>query len=159
MIELNPQLGESAIEKTDGVVLIDEIELHLHPKWQQRVLLGLLSIFPKIQFIATTNSPAVIQSARNKSLMILDGESAYYPKPNYYGWDVSTLMTCVMEVPEHPEEIEEMLDGIYADIDAGELETAKAKVDELESVVGRNYPEITGIRVSIDLESLDGWED
>jgi hypothetical protein len=63
-----------------------------------------------------------------------------------------------MEVPEHPEEVEEMLDGIYADIDGGELVAARKKTDELERVVGQNYPELTGIRISIDLEALEKWE-
>ncbi|MDR2751286.1 MAG: AAA family ATPase [Clostridiales bacterium] len=158
IIELNPQLGEDAIIKTYGVVLIEEVELHLHPKWQQRILVDLLNVFPKLQFVATTNSPVVIQSVREKSLMILDDENAYYPVPNYYGWDASAIMTCVMEVPEHPEEVEEMLDGIYADIDGGELVAARKKTDELERVVGQNYPELTGIRISIDLEALEKWE-
>ncbi len=59
---LNPHLRADAARKTPGVVLIDEIDLHLHPKWQRRVVGDLMMTFPRIQFIATTHSPFVIQS-------------------------------------------------------------------------------------------------
>jgi predicted ATP-binding protein involved in virulence len=58
---LNPQMGEDATN-CEGMVLIDEIDLHLHPKWQRRVVADLINAFPKIQFIATTHSPFIIQS-------------------------------------------------------------------------------------------------
>lgn len=61
-VTLNPQLGRQAIRKTPGVILIDEIDLHLHPKWQRRVVADLLGAFPRVQFIATTHSPFIIQS-------------------------------------------------------------------------------------------------
>ena len=54
---LNPQLQDRALTETSGVVLIDELDLHLHPAWQKKVLNSLLTIFPKIQFIITTHSP------------------------------------------------------------------------------------------------------
>ncbi len=59
---LNPAMKEEAIRKTPGVVLIDEIDLHLHPKWQRRVVNDLLAAFPNIQFVTTTHSPFIIQS-------------------------------------------------------------------------------------------------
>ncbi len=59
---LNPQLESAAPLETEGVVLIDELDLHLHPKWQRRVVGDLMRAFPKIQFIATSHSPFIIQS-------------------------------------------------------------------------------------------------
>lgn len=59
---LNPQLQAEAADLTPGVVLIDELDLHLHPRWQRRVVDDLLRTFPKIQFFGTTHSPFVIQS-------------------------------------------------------------------------------------------------
>lgn len=73
-IELNGFLGESAILKTPGVVLIDEIDLYLHPKWQRHVLADLKKAFPLVQFIVTTHSPFVIQSVPRESLIALDDE-------------------------------------------------------------------------------------
>ena len=59
---LNPHLNGEAIKQTDGVVLIDEVDLHLHPKWQKKLIPCLAELFPKLQFILTTHSPFVIQS-------------------------------------------------------------------------------------------------
>lgn len=71
---LNPHLGEEVLEQTEGVVLIDELDLHLHPKWQRHVIEDLRTTFPKIQFICTTHSPFLIQSLRSsEELIMLDG--------------------------------------------------------------------------------------
>lgn len=73
--KLNPHLGASALEETPGVVLVDELDLHLHPRWQQKVIEDLRCTFPKIQFICTTHSPFLIQSLRSgEELIMLDGQ-------------------------------------------------------------------------------------
>ena len=64
---LNPQLGDRVLDETEGVVLMDELDLHLHPKWQQNVAGDLMKTFPKVQFIATTHSPFIIQSIQTGS--------------------------------------------------------------------------------------------
>ncbi|OCH54104.1 MULTISPECIES: AAA family ATPase [Vibrio] len=72
---LNPHLGGEASEKVKGVVLIDELDLHLHPKWQRRIIEDLRRVFPNIQFICTTHSPFLIQSLRSsEELIMLNGE-------------------------------------------------------------------------------------
>ena len=75
---LNPQLGSEAAKLTPGIVLIDEIDLHLHPKWQRRVVEDLKRTFPKIQFFATTHSPFIIQSLRANELINLDNRDGEY---------------------------------------------------------------------------------
>lgn len=67
MATLNPHLQSGAIRETPGIVLIDEIDLHLHPNWQREVLGRLTSTFPKVQFVATTHSPFIIQSLHDAS--------------------------------------------------------------------------------------------
>ncbi len=62
MATLNPQLEAEVIKQTEGIVLIDEIDLHLHPKWQREVVGRLLDTFPKVQFVASSHSPFIIQS-------------------------------------------------------------------------------------------------
>lgn len=62
MATLNPQLEANVIKQTEGIVLIDEIDLHLHPKWQREVVGRLLDTFPKVQFVASSHSPFIIQS-------------------------------------------------------------------------------------------------
>ena len=71
MVRLNPQLGEQAVVATPGVVLIDEIDMHLHPLWQQTVLLDMQRAFPKVQFIVTTHSPQVLSSVPAASVRVL----------------------------------------------------------------------------------------
>ena len=71
MVRLNPQLGEQAVVDTPGLVLIDEIDMHLHPSWQQTVLLDLQKAFPKVQFIVTTHSPQVLSSVPARSIRVL----------------------------------------------------------------------------------------
>ena len=68
MVRLNPQLGAQAVVATPGVVLIDEIDMHLHPLWQQTVLLDMQRAFPKVQFIVTTHSPQVLSSVPAESV-------------------------------------------------------------------------------------------
>ena len=72
MAILNPHLGLDVTDKTSGVVLIDEIDLHLHPKWQKEITNILTTLFPKVQFIATTHSPFIIQSQTASSIIKID---------------------------------------------------------------------------------------
>ena len=72
---LNPHLKGSACQKTEGIVLIDELDLHLHPKWQRNIIENLRKAFPNIQFICTTHSPFLIQSLRSgEELIMLEGQ-------------------------------------------------------------------------------------
>lgn len=75
IVMLNPHLGAEALAKTDGVVMIDELDLHLHPKWQRRIVEDLRRTFPRVQFICTTHSPFIVQSLRSgEELIVLDGQ-------------------------------------------------------------------------------------
>lgn len=71
-IQLNPHLGLLAIKNTPGVVLIDELDLHLHPNWQRTIIRDLKAAFPSLQFIATTHSPFIVQSLEDGELINLD---------------------------------------------------------------------------------------
>lgn len=74
MCILNPYLKENALKKTPGVVVIDELELSLHPSWQKRIVNLLVEIFSKIQFICASHSPFIIQSLKEGQLISMDGE-------------------------------------------------------------------------------------
>ncbi len=74
-MKLNPHLGEFAVKKTPGIVLIDELDLHLHPKWQKKIVGDLKNAFPEIQFIVTTHSPFIIQSLKADEIMQLDRDN------------------------------------------------------------------------------------
>lgn len=73
--KLNPHLGAKVLDETAGVVLIDELDLHLHPRWQRQIIEDLRRTFPKLQFVCTTHSPFLIQSLRSgEELIMLDGQ-------------------------------------------------------------------------------------
>lgn len=72
-IKLNPHLGERAVVDSVGIVLIDEIDMHLHPKWQRHIVEDLKRTFPRIQFIVTTHSPFIVQSLKAHEVINLDG--------------------------------------------------------------------------------------
>lgn len=78
-IMLNAHLGKDAIKKSRGVVMIDELDLHLHPTWQKQVATDLKNAFPDIQFIATTHSPFIVQSLKSEELINLDKTSDVEP--------------------------------------------------------------------------------
>jgi predicted ATP-binding protein involved in virulence len=72
---LNPHLGADVLKETEGVVMIDELDLHLHPTWQRHLIEDLRTTFPMIQFICTTHSPFLIQSLRSgEELLMLEGQ-------------------------------------------------------------------------------------
>jgi predicted ATP-binding protein involved in virulence len=108
---LNPHLGKDAAKETPGIVLIDEIDLHLHPSWQRGVVEALHRTFPKIQFIATTHSPFIIQSLRRKlaKLISLDAE-AQIEFDEYDNEPIEDIVEDVMgvEVPQQSDRYQKM---------------------------------------------------
>jgi predicted ATP-binding protein involved in virulence len=71
-IQLNPHLGERAVVDTPGVILIDELDMHLHPNWQKHIAADFKRVFPRLQFVATTHSPFIVQSLASDELVNLD---------------------------------------------------------------------------------------
>lgn len=78
-ILLNPHFGDEAALRSPGVVLIDELDLHLHPKWQRRIVEDLRRTFPAVQFVSTTHSPFIVQALRPGELVPLDGQPVLEP--------------------------------------------------------------------------------
>jgi predicted ATP-binding protein involved in virulence len=97
-IVLNPDEGSGALTLTNGVVLIDELDLHLHPIWQERVVQDLRRIFPLMQFVATTHSPFIVQTARENELISLDSQ----PLVQTSMLGIEAIARGIMNVP-HPE--------------------------------------------------------
>lgn len=87
MAVLNPQLLGHVCTKTDGIVLIDEVDLHLHPEWQQRISRDLTAIFPNVQFIVTTHAVPVISSAKSENLRILKNHQIKMAHSQIFGND------------------------------------------------------------------------
>lgn len=156
MAVLNPMLGEKVLEETPGVILIDEIDLHLHPQWQQTIISDLISIFPKIQFIVSSHAPAVINSVSREQIRILDNGEIYIPAAQTYGRDANSILREVMKVSERPIRITELLKAFYVFMDNKQYNEADKVLLEIEDVVGTTDPDIAAARTALDLEKILG---
>lgn len=106
MVALNPQLGKQALKATPGVVLVDELDLHLHPEWQRRLIEDLRTVFPMVQFFASTHSPFLIQSLRSgEELLMLEGS----PTAQLANKNPTEIAAGIMGV-DHPEVSERYLE-------------------------------------------------
>lgn len=156
MAVLNPMLNEEVLEKTPGVILIDEIDLHLHPQWQQSILNDLHAIFPMVQFVVSSHAPAVINSVKREQIRILDNGRIYLPSAQTYGRDANSILREVMKVSERPIDIKQRIELFYAYMDESNYKEADKVLTEIENVVGTTDPDIASARTSLDLEVILG---
>lgn len=155
LVLLNPFL-DNPLEGS-GVVLIDEIDLHLHPEWQQAVLPGLVRTFPNTQFIVTTHSPQVLSTVTRESIRILgknvEGkEIASIPKSYSYGMPSNDVMEAIMNVnPQPPVPESKLLDELSSLVDQGEYESSDAQelLLSLMKSLSKDHPQILKIIRSI----------
>jgi predicted ATP-binding protein involved in virulence len=123
LVLLNPS-RENPLEG-DGVVLIDEIDLHLHPKWQQSVLPNLLNTFPNIQFITTTHSPQVLTTVPNECIRVLSSDGVTIPQVQTLGEESRTTLEDVMHVDSRPTDPMSVLLKQYLEaVNRGDIESA-----------------------------------
>lgn len=106
-VRLNGHLKEKAPLKTPGIVLIDEVDLHLHPAWQQRVIASLRAAFPLVQFIVSTHSPQVLSTVRSENIRVVfqdsDGEwHAGSPQQEIKGIESAVALNEIMGVNPVP---------------------------------------------------------
>ncbi|MEE4333876.1 AAA family ATPase [Pseudomonas viridiflava] len=154
---LNPHFGAKAAEKTDGIVLIDEIDLHLHPAWQQTILNDLKQAFPCIQFIVTTHSPQVLSTVRRDNIRILGRDStnrviAGKPYAQSYGEPAGDVLQGVMLVdplPPVPERVE--LQHLTSLVEQGYYDKPEAVLlmTNLSQVLGEKHPQLLRLQRSI----------
>jgi len=129
-----------------AIILIDEIETHLHPSWQRRVIPALASAFPNCQLIISTHSPQVLSNVRPECIYLLtqeDGELRVLRPEASFGRDSNRILEDIMDVDERPSDIKQKLSAYFYLIDQGKLEEARALRRELESLIGPDEPEFT----------------
>ena len=147
----NPSLSDPC--QASAVVLIDEIEQHLHPSWQRKIIPALRRTFPNCQFIITTHSPQVLSQVHKEDIFVLEN-FALFPADAYtYGRDTNSILSEVMDVTERPEEIKNRLDKCFNLIDDGDLENAKKELYELSELLGNTDSEIVRGNTLIDFLS------
>lgn len=161
-VRLNPHFEGEAAQKTEGIVLIDEIDLHLHPKWQRRVVRDLQHAFPAMQFIATTHSPFILQSLEPGEVIDLNHDAlpeaidnvpldvaAPGPADQYSNRSIEDIVEDVMgvTVPSRSERYQEMYQAAKEyyqllhnakDMPPEQIEPLKRKLDELSAPFSDN---------------------
>ncbi|MDM8163016.1 AAA family ATPase [Collinsella intestinalis] len=154
MAMLNPGLGSEVVTQTPGVVLIDEVDLHLHPRWQSRVLGDLQALFPRVQFIVTTHAPLVISSVRAQNIRLLESDTSesYVPSSEVYGGDPGRLLVTVMGAEERPKDVQKLFDGFYVELDKRNYERAESLLNQLVDRMGNNDPDIVSAQTAYALE-------
>ena len=143
-ISLNPHLGDSALRETEGVVLIDELDLYLHPIWQERVVDDLKRTFPKLQFIVTTHSPIIIANAEEKQVFYLSKLENANILPNnqsYQGWALPYILEDVMKfTPTDSIDLNPLLDKLDEALKSKNLLQYEEALNRLESIVHHDDP-------------------
>ena len=135
----NPLLGE-------GVVLIDEIELHMHPSWQRKVLSVLRTTFPNIQFFITTHSPIVLSEVDETYNLFFtsyeDGSVEIKNKPQLNGYDANAVLEQFMDTKCLNEKTERFVHSIFVDIEKGAYNSAADKISRLAAITNDNHPDV-----------------
>lgn len=160
-VRLNHHLAEKAALETEGIVLIDEIDMHLHPSWQQTILQNLAEAFPKIQFILTTHSPQVLTTVRKESVHLIQGEGhrgwTVQPVGETYGITSQDVLIELMDVdPQPPIERVMALKEYLRLIDLGEYQSSEGQElwNKLEQLYGENHPELNRVQRKISRKGL-----
>ncbi|MGZ8956169.1 MAG: AAA family ATPase, partial [Methylovulum sp.] len=145
-IKLNPHLGLNAAKESSGVVMIDEVDMHLHPEWQQTILGNLVKAFPKIQFIVTTHSPQVLTTVQAKCIRLLFANGdVLTPEINPYGEESKVALEDIMHVSSRPHTDEtDLLQRYLQHINQGDIDSPKVIEwrQTLEQAFGSEYSKL-----------------
>lgn len=141
--------GLNSSERTRGTVLIDEVDLHLHPTLQATVLKGLRNAFPNIQFIVTTHAPMImtgVESNNENAVYKLDyskSEGYKVEETETFGMDVSTITNAILGQTPRDQYVDKELKLLFTYIDGEQYANAKAKLSEMREKFRDNLPELS----------------
>jgi hypothetical protein len=131
-----------------GVVLIDEIDLHLHPAWQRRIAIDLPRVFPCLQFIATTHSPQIIGETEPGRAIILREGGQVQILDESLGRDSGWILRHVMDTPERNADLQRGLDEVTNLIDGDSFSDAREKIKALRNRFGDDK-ELVGAEAAV----------
>lgn len=134
-----------------GIVLIDEIELHLHPKWQADVLPRLLAVFPSLQFIVTTHSPLVLTHVKAEQVRVLHEFQVFAPPNPVEGREAGAILGEVFDTDPLPETTRDAVARISRLIDHDDFERAREELARLAELLGDRDAEVARLRATIEL--------
>ncbi|WP_085608420.1 MULTISPECIES: AAA family ATPase [unclassified Pseudomonas] len=154
MCILNPHMGKDVLKNTSGVVIIDELDIHLHPAWQRSIVPALRQAFPKVQFIAASHSPQIIGSLKPEEVIVLHNGDPTHPRVTY-GLDSSSVLEEVMGVTQREPEIEDLLSELFSTLEDNDLEKAKSQLEALKKKAP-DLPEFAGAEALIRRKEILG---
>lgn len=150
-IEFRFKEHQMTAEEFDGVILVDEVEVHLHPEWQEKILLVLRKTFPNAQFIVTTHSPHVIQTANPNEIIALCmdennnvavREDISTSKYGFNGWTIEEILYDVMGMKTLRTELyQQMIEDFGKAIDDEDIEKANMIYAELDQLLHPASPQ------------------
>ena len=134
-----------------GIVLIDEIELHLHPTWQVRVLSSLRRTFPNLQLVVTTHSPLVLSRVADRHIRLLKDFAVFSSPTRTRGRDPSALLDVLFEVSPREESTAKAVRHVAKLLDDERLDEARVELEQLERSLGGEDSEVVRLRTIMEL--------
>ena len=153
LAQANPKMEDPTAE-AEAIILIDEIELHIHPRWQRQIVANLKRTFPKCQFIATTHSPQVIGEVEHDRIQIITDDQVYSPLHSF-GVDSSRVLEEIMGTDPRTKDVKALLSKISRSIGDDHFGDAHALLADLSRQLGENDPEVTRVRTLLEFMADD----
>ena len=145
--------------KGEGIILIDEIDLHLHPQWEAVIMERLHNIFPNCQFIVTTHSPLVVGSLPSSQIFQLSLNSegkVQVAHPDFSkGLTANEVLSSIMKTPYQDVKIQELYQRLYETIENGEWKRADELIGELSRINPNKSSELKEAEAYLNLSRDD----
>ncbi|MGN0483719.1 MAG: AAA family ATPase [Lachnospiraceae bacterium] len=145
---LNPELQDKAQIK--GIVLIDELDMHLHPKWQWNIIKALRTTFENVQFLIATHSPIVISSAKDANIILLDEKHEVTYLPDCYGYAVEDVLCYRQESVSRPKNVKILIDQMNELVEDEKFEDAEHVLEQLKQILGEDNSEFQKMKGIIE---------
>ena len=150
---LNPSMSQTA-RNVEGVVLIDEIEMHLHPAWQWKILNAFRKTFPKVQFIVATHSPVILSSANNARLLLMKSPNEILELSNAYGYNIDDVLSFSQGTISQPAKVKAYYDKIECCLENGEKEKLRQLLEEAKEELKASPAVLKSI---LDFVEINSW--
>jgi predicted ATP-binding protein involved in virulence len=154
MVVLNPHLGSKVCAETPGIVLIDELDIHLHPQWQRQIANGLKAAFPNIQFITASHSPQILGELKPDEIIVLHADGATHPQVSY-GLDSGDVLEEIMEASARTVPVETDVSRLFSALEQGQLDAARGLLTQLKATAP-GIPELAGAEALLKRKEILG---
>lgn len=154
---LNP--GKSELMNSTGIVIIDEVDTHLHPKWQWNVVHALKSTFPNVQFIIATHSPIIISSCKEGNLILIDQEQEVTYLKDAYGYSVNDVLELCQGSSDTLADIKMLKEDFDLAVEQNDLDRASEVIEKMVKEFGADNTEVLKAKTELEMEMFLGQEE